>query len=61
MALSFVRCLKRWRVAGEKDSRKGKDTGIGAIPIVKYEYGAESDQVVEEMNEKPNLLSLASL
>jgi hypothetical protein len=59
--LSFVRCLKRWRVAGEKDSRKEKYTGIGAMPIVKYEYGAESDQDVEGMNEKPNLLSFASL
>lgn len=58
--LSFVRCLKRWRVAGEKYSRKEKDTGIGAMPIVKYEYGAESDQAVEGMNEKSNLLCLAS-
>lgn len=61
MALSFVRYLKRWRAAGEKDSRKGKDIGIGAMPIVKCKYGAESDQAVEGMNEKSNLLSLASL
>jgi hypothetical protein len=46
VALSFVRCLKWWRVTGEKDSRKGKDIGIGAI--VKYKYGAESDQAVNE-------------
>jgi hypothetical protein len=59
--LSFVRCLKWWRVAGEKHSRKDKGTGIGAMPIVKYEYGAESDQAVEGMNEKSNLLSLVSL
>lgn len=56
-----MRYLKRWRAGREKDSRKGKDTGIGAMPIVKYEYGAENDQAVEGMNEKSNLLSLASL
>ena len=61
MALSFVWCLKRWRVTGEKDARKGKDIGIGAMPIVKYKYEAESNQTVEEINEKSNLLSLASL
>ena len=55
-----MRCLKRWRVAGEKDSRKGKDAGIGAIPIVKYEYEAESDQAVEGMNEKSNLLEVGA-
>jgi hypothetical protein len=43
-----VRCLKWWRVTEEKDSRKGKDIGIGAMPIVKYKYGAESDQAVNE-------------